>query len=283
MIARSREMGARPVVFTRPFSYDEYSAERDRPLRPYYFATLEVAAAEKAPVIDLHRIMGCHRSLYADHSHFTGRGHALASRLVARALTDVLARGKYDADMVRYRPADAPYESLLDNLEERVNPWVALPEARARFQAAVADRSEPLFDLAAPSSPPGFRIEDPTGLDLGPGRLCAAPSPPSPGTVFSVPPDANGYVFLWLEMDGGTEASAQLYWDTGGGFSDDDTIAAVFAGPFNQRPYRLSYLFPRGVTRIRLHLRPATGAQVVCLRQLWIERVAAGPPVAGKP
>src|SRR5262245_49193560 len=159
MIDRSREMGARPVVFTRPFAYDEYAAERNRPLRPYYLATLEVAAAAKAPVVDLHRIMGCHRTLFADHSHFSDRGHDVASRLVAQALTEIVVRGTYDADKVRYWPVDAPYETLLDDLYVNVHPWLPLPRARAAFQAAVGDRSQPLFDLAAPSSPPGFGIE----------------------------------------------------------------------------------------------------------------------------
>jgi lysophospholipase L1-like esterase len=278
MIARSRQMGARPVVFTRPFAYDEYAAERNRPLRPYYLATMEVAAAEKAPVIDLHRIMGCRRSLYADHAHFNGRGHAWAGRLVAQALTDVVTRGTYDPDSVRYRPGDGPYEALLDTLYLKVNPWAALPRARAAFQAAVSGRSELLFDLAAPSSPPGFRIEDPTGrLDLAPGRLCIGAASPASGTVFSVPRDPNGYLFVWLELEGGTAAGVQLYWDTGAGFSENDTIADVFAGPFTERPYRLSHLLPPGVMRIRLDVRPTAGAPVACLRQLWIERVAAGP------
>jgi lysophospholipase L1-like esterase len=280
MIVRSRELGARPVVFTRPFAYEEYAAERNRPLRPYYLATQEVAAAEKAPLIDLHRIMGCHRSLYVDHSHFNARGHAVASRLVAQALTDIVARGTYDPDKVRYWPVDGPYEALLDELYTKVHLWLSLPKARTAFQAVVGDRARPLFDLAAPSSPPGFGIEDSSGkLDLQPGRLCLGASPPSAGTILSLPPDPNGYVFLWLEMDSSIESGVQLYWDAGGGFSDEDTIADVFSGSVTQRPYRLSHLFPRGVTRIQLHLRPAGGARIGCLRQLWIERIAA-PPAA---
>lgn len=280
MIARSREMGARPVLFTRPFAYDEYAAERNRPLRPYYFATLELGAEEKVPVIDLHRIMGCHWSLYQDHSHFNGRGHELAGWLVAQALTAVLTRGSYDAEAVRYRPEDGAYERLLDDLWMRVNQWMALPQARAAFVAAVAGHPvQTLFDLGSPASPPGWRIEDVTGtLEVAPGRLCVASSPASPGLVFHVPPDPGSYSYLWLELDGRTEAGVQLYWDTGAGFSDDNTISNTFAGPFEQIPYRLSRLLPPGVLRFRLDIRPLTGPGVACLRQLWVERVGVGAP-----
>ncbi len=283
MIARSRELGARPVLFTRPFAYDEYAAELNRPLRPYYFATLEVGAEEKVPVIDLHRMMGHHWSLYQDFAHFNGRGHELAGRLVAQALTAVLTRGSYDAEVVRYRPEDGAYEGLVDDLWMKVNQWTALPQARAAFLGAVAGHPrQTLFDLGSPKALPGWRIEDATGtLEVGPGRLCVASSPSSPGPVFHVPPDPDSYLYLWLELDDRTEAGVQLYWDTGAGFSDDDTMSNVFAGPFEQFPYRLSRLLPRGVFRFRLDIRPTTGPRVACLRQLWVERVgAAAPPAA---
>jgi hypothetical protein len=283
MIARSRELGARPVLFTRPFAYDEYAAELKGPLRPYYLATLEVGAQEKVPVIDLHRIMGCHWSLYQDHSHFNGRGHELAAGFVAQALTAVLTRGSYDPEVVQYRPQDGPYERLLDDLGMKVTLWMPLPLARAAVRSAVAGHTlQTLFDLSAPAPAPGWRIEDATGtLDMGPGRLCFASSQASPGTVFHLPPDPDSYWYLWLELDGRVEASVQLYWDTGAGFSDDRTVSNVFAGPFEQRPYRLSYLLPRGVVRLRLDLRPTDGPAVACLRQLWIERVGVAAPGLG--
>jgi len=277
MIARSREMGARPVLFTRPLAYDGYAAEQNNPGRPYYLATLEVGAEDKVPVIDLHRIMGCHWSLYQDISHFNGRGHALAGWLVAQALTSILTRGSYDAEVVRYRPADGPYERLLDELWMKVNQWDPLPRARAAFLGAVAGHPvHTLFDLGSPSSPPGWRIEDATGtLEVGPGRLCVASSSTSPGPVFHVPPDPDSYTYMWLELDGRTEAGVQLYWDTGDGVSEDHTASNVFTGPFEERPYRLSYLLPRGLVRFRLDVRPMTGPGVACLRHLWVERVGA--------
>jgi lysophospholipase L1-like esterase len=280
MIARSREMGARPVLFTRPFAYDEYAAEINRPLRPYYFATFEVGAEDKVPVIDLHRIMGCHWSLYQDISHFNRRGHERAGRLVAQALTDVLTRGAYDAESVRYRPEDGPYERLLDDLGTRVNQWMPWPRAQMVLLAAVAGHPvRTLFDLGSPSSPPGWAIEEATGsLEVGPGRLCVASSPASPGLVFHVPPDPDSYSYLWLELDGQAEAGVQLHWDTGAGFSDDDTASNVFAGPFEQVPYRFSRLLPRGLLRFRLDIRPTAGPRVVCLRDLRVERVGVVAP-----
>lgn len=280
MIARSREMGARPVLFTRPFAYDEYAEKLNRPLRLYYVATLEVGAAEKVPVIDLHRIMACHWSLYQDFAHFNGRGHVLAGWLVAQALTAVLTRGTYDPDLVRYWPEDGPYDHLLGDLWMKVNQWKALPQARTLFRGAVAGHPvRTLFDLGAPSAPPGWRIEDATGsLQIGPGRLCVASSPEPAGMiVFHLPPDPDSYWYVWFELDGRTEAGVQLFWDAGAGFSGDHTVANVFAGPFEQRPYRLSYLLPRGAVRFRLDVRPTAGPAVVCLRQLWVERVGVDP------
>jgi hypothetical protein len=162
----------------------------------------------------------------------------------------------------------------------KVNQWTALPQARAAFVAAVAGHAvHMLFDLGSPASPPGWRIDDPTGtLEVAPGRLCVASSPAAPGPVFNVPPDPDSYSYLWFELDGRTEAGVQVYWDTGAGFSDDNTISNVFAGPFEQTPYRMSRLLPRGVLRFRLDIRPMTGPGVACLRHLWVERVGAAAP-----
>jgi lysophospholipase L1-like esterase len=280
MIHRSRQWGARPVLFTRPFAYDEYAEKLDRPLRPYYFATLEVGAAEGVPVIDLHRIMGCHWSLYQDFAHFNARGHALAGGLVAQALASVLERGTYDPETVRYRPQDGPYEVLLDDLWMKVTQWMDKAQARAALAAEVRGRSrQTLFELASPSVAPGWRIEDPTGtLRIEPGRLCVAASLASPGPVFHVPPDPESYLFFWAELDGLAEAAVQLYWDIGGGFSEDRTVSDVFAGSFAQRPYRLRHLLPVGVTRVRMDIRPTAGPRVACLRQLWLERVGVAAP-----
>lgn len=285
MIRRSQEMGARPILFTRPFAYDMYAEKLDQPLRPYYLATLDVGAAEKVPVIDLHRIMGCHWSLYQDHAHFNGRGHVVAGGLVARALTDVLTHGTYDADSVRYLPTDAPYELLVDDIASKVDQRLTSRQARAAFLGVVAGRRlETVFDMATGSASPGWRIEDATGpLVPASGRLCATVSNSAPGMTFHVPPDPASYLFLWLELDEHTEAGVQLYWDLGSGFSGDVTMTTVFSGPSAQRPYSFAYLLPRGVSRVRLDVRPLSGSDVACLRQLWLERVSVGTSVTSAP
>lgn len=196
MIDQSRRMGARPVLFTRPFAYDEYAAGRKSSLRGYYQATLDVGAAEKVSVVDLHRMMGCHWSLYQDHAHFNARGHAVAASLVAQALLAVLTRGTYDVDVVRYRPEDGPYESLLDQLRTKVHLWVAEPQARLALREAAGGRSlHTLFDLASPPPSPTWRLANATdSLEMGVGRLCVTSSSGSPALVPDVPPDPDGYL-----------------------------------------------------------------------------------------
>jgi lysophospholipase L1-like esterase len=292
MIERSRQMGARPVLFTRPLAYDEYALQHNGPARPYYLATLDVGAMEKVPVIDLHRMMGFHWSLYQDHSHFNARGYAVAARLVAQALTAVITRGTYDAEVLRYQPTDGPYEQLLDELwgkvsqwppvARKVNQWMTPSDARSAFLEAVAGRSvRTLYDLASPPAVPAWRLANAGDtLEIAPGRLCVASSSPSPGIILDLPADPGNYLFLWLELDGRTEAGVQLYWDTGAGFSENHTASAVFAGPFDQHPYRFSYLLPTNVAKIRLDIRAMGAARVMCLGRLWIERVGASVTAA---
>jgi lysophospholipase L1-like esterase len=272
MISEARRMGARPVLFTRPFAVDVY-ADPASPVAAYHPATVAVGAAVNAPVVDLHRMMGCHWSLYQDPSHFNGRGHEVAARLVARALEDIARRGTYDVNEVRYRPEDPAYEELLDALQARVSLWVPPDRARAAMaEAAGARARRTLFDLDAPAELT-WKVEKQGDVIRPEGRAwCLSAVAGAPAMVLDLP-DADAFHFVWMELDGRAQAAAVLHWDTGTGFSDDQVVSDVFSVPSKERPYRFSFLLPRRARRIRLTLGPLAPGPV-CLSRLWVERIS---------
>jgi lysophospholipase L1-like esterase len=275
MIAESRRMGARPVLLIRPFSYDYYS-DPAQPLAAYFKATFEVGQAEDVPVVDLHRMLGCHRFLYQDHSHFNGRGHEVAARLVARALEGIRRDGRYDAEALRYRPADAEYEQLLDALQSKVPLWIDVDGARAGLKDAAGPRAmQTRFDLVAAGGAGPWHIWRPGDtLTMDGPLLCMASPTGAPAILLDLPRDDEGFNLLWIEGDGRADAVARMYWDEGKGFTEDQVVSDVFSGPFQQRPHRMNFLLPRGARGVRLHVQPI-GAPSACLRQLWVERIAA--------
>jgi lysophospholipase L1-like esterase len=275
MVAESRRMGARPILLIRPYSYDYY-AHPAQPATAYFRATFEVGEAEKVPVIDQHRMLGCHRFLYQDHSHFNGRGHEIAAKLMARALESIHKDGRYDAEALRYRPADADYEQLLDKLQSTVPLWTDIAQARTALKASAGTRAmQTRFDLVAANGTGPWRLERPGDTLTMDGPLLCLASPGAPASMLmDLPGDATSFDLVWMEAEGRSDAIVMLYWDAGQGFTEDQVVSDVFSGPFEQRPHRMNFLLPRGVKRVRLQLQPA-GAPRVCLRQLWVERIAA--------
>jgi lysophospholipase L1-like esterase len=275
MIAEARRIGARPILFTRPFAGNMYALPGN-PVTPYYGATFEVGKAEKVPVVDLDRMMAYHWSLYQDHSHFNGRGHGIAAGLVARALAQIAARGSYDPAELRYHPGDPDYEELLDALHASVPLWVSFEQAGPALAASAGSRAHrTLFDSRTPgdahwtAARPGDVIRsDGQSLCLSP------PAPGSPAMTLDLPPEGAAYDFVWLELDGRVAGAVTLHWDTGAGFTDDQVTSDAFSGPFQQRPYRLGHLLPRGTKRIRLTVGSVAGGPM-CFKRLWVERIAA--------
>jgi len=87
MIALARGSGARVVFLTRPY----IGESRDglwwkNKGAAYNAATVEVAGAAGAPVIDLYTFFKDRPELFADESHFTEEGHRLAAAIVFRHL-----------------------------------------------------------------------------------------------------------------------------------------------------------------------------------------------------
>lgn len=275
MIDRSRRMGARPVLLIRPFSYDYY-ADPAQPATAYFRATFELGEAEKVPVVDLHRMLGCHRSLYQDHSHFNGRGHEIAATLMARALESLHKEGRYDAEALRYRPADPEYEEILDVLQSKVPLWIDRTASRKGLEAAAGARAmRTVFDLSAAKAAGPWRIEraeDTLTMD-GP-LLCLSSPSGQPRMLADLPGDDASFQLLWMEGDGRSDAVVMMHWDLGTGFTEDQVVSDLFSGPFQQRPHRMNFLLPRGTKRVRIGLQPI-GAARACLRELWVERIAA--------
>ena len=91
MIRLAREAGAAPVLLTRP-----YVGESNHPLwwknvgADYNTATVEVAIAQQAPVIDVYTAFRDRRGYFADESHFTREGHRLAAELILSELGPLL-------------------------------------------------------------------------------------------------------------------------------------------------------------------------------------------------
>jgi lysophospholipase L1-like esterase len=91
MIRLAREAGAAVVLLTRP-----YVGESNHPLwwknvgADYNAATVEVAAAQDAPVIDIYTAFRDRRGFFTDESHFTKEGHRLAAELVFSQLAPLL-------------------------------------------------------------------------------------------------------------------------------------------------------------------------------------------------
>jgi lysophospholipase L1-like esterase len=83
--------GAQPVLLTRPFElqipddtwWKNFGGE-------YNLATAEVAVELGVPVVDFYSYFKGHRELFADESHFTGRGHAEAARILFEDLSPIL-------------------------------------------------------------------------------------------------------------------------------------------------------------------------------------------------
>jgi lysophospholipase L1-like esterase len=81
MVSRARQAGAIPVLMTRP--YIGVSADPDYWLDfgpDYNAATFEMARELDVPLIDFYTLFKHREDLFADDSHFTDEGHALAAR-----------------------------------------------------------------------------------------------------------------------------------------------------------------------------------------------------------
>jgi lysophospholipase L1-like esterase len=81
MVLRTREAGAQPVLLTRPYigvSTDPYYWREFAP--DYNAATFEVARELEVALIDFYTLFRHREDLFADDSHFTAEGHALAAR-----------------------------------------------------------------------------------------------------------------------------------------------------------------------------------------------------------
>lgn len=91
MIRLAREKEAVVVLLTRP-----YVGESNHPLwwknlgADYNAATAEVAAAQAAPVVDMYTAFRDRRVYFADESHFTREGHALAAELILSQLAPLV-------------------------------------------------------------------------------------------------------------------------------------------------------------------------------------------------
>jgi lysophospholipase L1-like esterase len=91
MIRLAREAGAQPVLLTRP-----YIGESNHPLwwknvgADYNAATVEVATAQQAPVIDVYTAFRDRRGYFTDESHFTREGHQLAAELILSELSPLM-------------------------------------------------------------------------------------------------------------------------------------------------------------------------------------------------
>lgn len=83
MVSMARESGARPILLTRPYvgpiaEWDSWK----RYAHSYNAATVELADALEAPLVDLYsEFKGCDE-MFADESHFTASGHREAAELV---------------------------------------------------------------------------------------------------------------------------------------------------------------------------------------------------------
>jgi lysophospholipase L1-like esterase len=85
--ATARAHGARVVFLTRPYIGAPESADSWRVAAPdYNAATIEVAVELGLPTVDLYTIFRHRDALFADESHFTPEGHAIAARLVYEEL-----------------------------------------------------------------------------------------------------------------------------------------------------------------------------------------------------
>ncbi len=84
MVGRARAAGAEAVLLTRPYEgglldgtwWKNFGAE-------YNLATVEVAEALGAPVVDLYSFFKSRERLFSDESHFTDEGHRRAAEIVA--------------------------------------------------------------------------------------------------------------------------------------------------------------------------------------------------------
>ncbi len=92
MVGRVRAAGAEAVLLTRPYEgelldetwWKNFGAD-------YNLATVEVAEALGAPVVDLYSFFKSRERLFGDESHFTAEGHRRAAEIVAVHLRPLLA------------------------------------------------------------------------------------------------------------------------------------------------------------------------------------------------
>lgn len=93
MISEGKTLGIRVVLLTRPYvgsSTDPLSWKTHAP--SYNAATLDIARAERIPVVDVYAAFKDRPELFDDESHFGVRGHRLAAELIHAELSRFLTQ-----------------------------------------------------------------------------------------------------------------------------------------------------------------------------------------------
>jgi lysophospholipase L1-like esterase len=93
MVELARVAGAEPVLLTRPYELPSQSDDWwKNEAAAYNRATVEVALAAGAQVVDFYTHFKGRRDYFADESHFTDAGHERAARIAELELAPLLAR-----------------------------------------------------------------------------------------------------------------------------------------------------------------------------------------------
>ena len=235
MIAEARRIGARPILFTRPFAGNMYAPRESGDA--LLWRDLRGRKGREGAGRRPDRMMAYHWSLYQDHSHFNGRGHGIAAGLVARALAQIAARGSYDPAELRYHPGD-PTTRSCSTLSRQRPSLVSFEQAGPALAASAGSRAHrTLFDSRTPGDAHWTARPGPaTSFDpMGRARALSPPAPGSPAMTLDLPPEGAAYDFVWLELDGRVAGAVTLHRDTGAGFTDDQVTSDAFSGPFQQR------------------------------------------------
>lgn len=291
MIDRAQEAGAVPVLLTRPMVYDYHREDAASPMKPYYFATLEVANRRGVGSIDVDMLANHSWAVFDDHAHFNVAGHEHIAEAMATALVQVLHGEPYDLAALRYRSRDGG-ERLLNFLNKSFSKWRDL-DANIAFatRRRMIESITPVYDTSFADSIDGWNVE-PRWRKVAQGQhldeaggLCFADHLPSftlTHRALSLPEDA--FLMFWVEGESRSDISMRIFWsdDAETSFEKERSAIASYFSEQSALPIRFFHPLPPGTRAVRLAGSFMRREGDLCLRRIYIGAVQAAPVAGSK-